>query len=900
MPLTPGTRLGPYEVLAPVGAGGMGEVYRARDSRLEREVAIKVLAAAVAQDPDRLARFEREAKVVASLNHPNIAQVYSVEHSGDTRAIVMELVPGSTLAVPQPLETALDYARQIADALEAAHDKGITHRDLKPANVMVTREGLIKVLDFGLATAPGRDDRGPSAAAVSDAANSPTFTMAATQAGFILGTAAYMSPEQAAGKPVDRRSDIWSFGVVLWEMLTGARLFEGETVSHTIADVLRAPIDLGKLPAGTPATIVEILRRCLDRNVRTRLQSIGEARIAIEGYLKDPGAAAGAATVPVASRRTGWTGWAAAAAFGLLAAGLGFVAFRHSQEAPPKTLRMSILPPAKTSFVATSYPAISADGKKLAFAAMQDGKTTLWVRDLDSLSARNITGTDGASNPFWSPDGQAIGFYADGKMKKVELAGGAVLALCTTEGNFHGASWSSRGLILYATAPTGPLYRIGASGGTSTPVTALDEADGEISHRLPWFLPDGRHFLYTVRNQDQSGKSAVYVGDLDSKERVLVYQGEAHAAYAAAGGFLVYVTGGITDGPAIAQRFDPATLRVLGEPTPIAELVDRTIGVWASHAFSVAQDGTLVYASSGLSNAAQLTWFDRSGRKLGTVGEPDGAILSGAISPDGSTVATTRLSSGTRDIWLHDLARGVTSRFTFNPTYSFSTMPVWSADGKSVMFAQTERLRPKGILRKPVAGGGSPEPVGNGWGTPERMVSSFHASADRRYLAARLIAGGQTGSDIWSYRLDRPGERPRPYLQTAANEGTPNIAPDGDWIAYTSDETRRAEVYIQSFPEPGRKYQVSVNGGATPVWSRDGKELFFIGPDRKMMAVGVKKAGDRLDVGTPHALFDTKIVVDNNAGFDVSRDGRFLIPVQEQNAGMALTVAVDWQAALKK
>jgi serine/threonine protein kinase len=662
MPLTPGTRLGPYEVLAPVGAGGMGEVYRAKDTRLDRDVAIKVLPAAVAQDAERLSRFEREAKVVASLNHPNIAQIYGIEENGDASAIVMELVAGATLEVPQPLETALLYARQIAEALEAAHDKGITHRDLKPANIMITPEGVVKILDFGLATAPGRDER-------VDPTNSPTFTMAATQAGIIMGTAGYMSPEQAAGKPVDRRSDIWSFGVVLWEMLTGTKLFEGETVSHTIADVLRAPIEFGKLPPSTPAPIAELVKRCLDRNVRTRLQSIGEARIAIERYLKDPTAAV---ELPrqalVAPAKAGWAPWITAAVFAIAAAGLGLVAYRHWQEPPPRTLRVSVTPPDQSAFVGSSLPAISPDGKKLAFSAIQDGKTTLWVRDLESISARSITGTAGAINPFWSPDSKSIGFHADSKLKRVDFDGGAVLTLCATQGNFHGASWSSRGVIIFSNAPAGPLHSVPAAGGAPSPLTALDEAAGEISHRLPWFLPDGRRYIYTVRNLDQTGKSGIYAGDLDSRERKLVFRGEAHAAYVPAGDFLVYAQGGITEGPLMAQAIDPSTLRTIGDPVPIVESVNLTTGVWASHQFSVSLDGTLVYASSGALGNTQLTWVDRSGKALGTLGEPDPGIFTAAISPDGSTAVSGRAQNSTRDVWLYDIARGVSSRL--KPTIS--------------------------------------------------------------------------------------------------------------------------------------------------------------------------------------------------------------------------------------
>jgi serine/threonine protein kinase len=871
----------------------MGEVYRGRDTKLDREVAIKVLPTAMARDHERLARFDREAKVLASLNHPNIAQIYGLEESGEMRALVMELVAGSTLSIPQPTETALRYAQQIAEALEAAHEKGITHRDLKPANIMITPEGIVKVLDFGLATVPGRESG-------SDPANSPTLTLAATQAGMLMGTAAYMSPEQASGKVVDKRSDIWSFGVVLWEMFTGSRLFDGETISHTLADVLRAPIDFAILPASLPVSIVELVKRCLDRNPKTRLQAIGEARITIQRCIADPKREAEVAPpVPPRFINPPWALWAVVAGLAIGVAALAYVAFRHTQEPLPRAIKASILSPDGSAFVSTSGPAISPDGLKLAFAAIRDGRTLLWIRDLDSLAARSITGTDGASNPFWSPDSQSIGFFADCKLKRIDVAGGTVLTLCTTEGNLHGASWSSRGVILFPISPNGALYRIEASGGTHVPVTTLDRDAGEVSHRLPWFLPDGRHFLFSVRNQEQFAKSAIYVGDLDSKERTLVFKGEGHAVYVPAGGFLIVATGGITDGPLMAQAMDASNFRTTGNSFPIAESVDLSSGVWAQHQFSVSRDGVLVYGSTG-ANAAQLTWFDRAGKRLGTVGPRDSGLRMGAISPDGSTVAADSFQSGNRDIWLHNLARGASSRFTFNSANGGANSPAWSPDGKHLIYASFEDSRPARVVRKALNGEGAAEPVGSTWGDPPRVVSFVSWSADGRYVVARLSPAGPTGGDIWMMPMNGAGEKPRPYLQTDANEGAPNLSPSSDWLAYTSDETRRVEVYVQSFPNPGRKYQVSVNGGITPVWSRDGKELYFTAPDRQMMAVPISKIGGNLEIGAPKVLFDSKIGAFTNVSFDVSRDGRFLIPVQEQASASPLTLVVNWQAALKK
>jgi eukaryotic-like serine/threonine-protein kinase len=881
MSLRPGIRLGVYEIVAPIGAGGMGEVYRARDTRLDREVAIKVLPDAVAGDPERLARFDREAKVVASLNHPNIAQVYGLEDN----AIVMELVIGSTLTVPQPLDTALEYARQIAEALEAAHDKGITHRDLKPANIMITAEGVVKVLDFGLAAVPARS------AAAGNAANSPTFTMAATQVGMIMGTAAYMSPEQAAGKAVDKRSDIWSFGVVLWEMLTGNRLFDGETVSHTLADVLRAPIEFGQLPPSTPAPVAQLVQRCLDRNVKTRLQAIGEARIAIQKFQADPAPAPSAIAPP--RSKPSRAGWAVAALSGIAAAALGAVAYRHLAEPVPSLLKASVLLEDKMMLVPNSPPAISPDARKLAFSAIRDGRTMLWVRDLDSMAPRSLPGTEGATDPFWSPDSRSIAFTAEGRLKRLDLSSGGVMTLASEDSNVHGATWSSRGVIVYPLSGTSGLFRVPASGGEATPATTLDEAAGEISHRLPFFLPDGRHFIYTVRNVDQAGKSAVYVGDLDSKQRTLLLRGEGHAQFVTEGGYLVYALKGSTDSILMAQRMDPVTLRLSGEPFPVVERVDLSSALWAQHQFSVARDGTLAYTANGMENNARLSWFDRTGHPAGSVGNVNPLGL--AISPDGKTVAFGSTMAGPPDIWLYDVSRGTSSRLTFSQTGGGASSPAWAPDGKSVIFAQFVNARPATIVRMSITGGAA-VPLSSGpWGTPPRPINSLNWSRDGKYVVGRLNPSGPTGSDIWALALDPPGQVPQPYLASPANETDPSIAPGSDWVAYSSEETRRFEVYVQSFPKPGIKHQVSVNGGMRPVWRRDGKEIYFIAPDQKMMAATVRKTGDRLEIGTPEPLFDSNMVPRLNGNFDVSADGRFLIPVQVQTATLPITLVMHWQ-----
>ncbi|MEO8595159.1 MAG: protein kinase [Candidatus Solibacter sp.] len=891
MPLPAGARLGHYTMGPPIGSGAMGEVYRARDTRLDREVAIKVLPAAVAQDSERLGRFAREAKVLAALNHPHIAQVYGFEEDGETRALVMELVNGSTLPVPVAVELAVEYAIQIAEALEAAHEKGITHRDLKPDNIMVTSEGVVKVLDFGLATTPARG-------AAAGAGGTATMTMQATLSGMIVGTAAYMSPEQASGLAVDHRSDIWSFGVVLWEMVTGTRLFEGETLSHTLADVLRAPIEWGRIPASVPEAVTSLLRRCLERNVKVRLQAIGEARIALQKYREDVknGVMPARAASP-GQGRSAKVAWGVAAALLLAVGGLSVVAYRHAQEPPPRLLKTFLLPPDKASFALDSPPALSPDGRKIAFAALQDGQSMLWVRDLDSLAARSITGTEGASTPFWSPDSRSLGFSASGNLKRVEIAGGAAVTLAPADGNVHGASWSSRGDIVFPRAGVGPLYRISESGGTAVPVTAMDGQAGEVSHRLPWFLPDGRHFLYTARHRESVDRGAIYVGDLDSKERTLVMRGAGHAQYVATAGLMVYTERGIDESVLMTRRFDIKSFQLSGEARPVAESVDQSIAIWAQHQFSVTQEGSLVYMGNGPGNNARLTWFDRTGKALGVVGDSNSATA--AISPDGRTVALEAWGVLSRDIWLHDVAKGTSSRFTFQREGTRAQQPAWSPDGGSLIFCRVEEGKAAVLVKSTIASGASAELTTGTWGETPRTTTLPSWSRDGKYVVARLNPSGTTGSDLWMLRLDEAGEKPRPYLAGPANEGQPAISPSGEWLAYSSDETRRMEIYVQSFPNPGVKYQLSIGGGEKPVWRRDGKELYYVTAGRKMMAVPVKSDHGRLEIGKPEALFDSRIDPRPSVRFDVGPDGRFLIPVQPLEGALPMTLVTNFPLGLR-
>jgi Tol biopolymer transport system component/predicted Ser/Thr protein kinase len=856
--MSPPQTIAHYKITAKLGEGGMGEVWRATDTKLNRDVAIKILPEAFAQDADRMARFQREAQVLASLNHPNIAAIYGVEE----RALIMELVEGETLPVGLALETALDYARQIAEALEYAHEKGIVHRDLKPANIKVTSEGRVKVLDFGLAKAMS------SETVVRDPASSPTLTMRATIAGVILGTAGYMSPEQARGQDADKRSDIWSFGVVLYEMLTGCALFAGPTISDTLAAVLTKEPDLSQAPAKAR----RLLQSCLQKDAKQRLQAIGDSRLLVDDVPQPQPAPAARSRLP----------WAVAAVFAVAVVGLGFIAWVHGNEEPARVLRMSILPPEKTTLPIAGVPALSPDGRKLAFAANSPGKTSLWVRDLDSMTARELPGTEGASLPFWSPDGRSIGFFAGTKLKRTDATGGSVLTICEAPSG-RGGTWNQNDVIAFVPALLGPAFRVSAAGGTPVQLTKL--ADHELGHRYPWFLPDGRHFLYTADSRDWKGK--IYVGDLESANRREVGEARSRVAYAPPG-YLLFVR----QTSLMAQPFSLSKLQTTGDPVPVAE------HVWYSDLdsralFSSSQSGMVAYApaDAGGPGTAQLTWVDRSGKQGGVVGAP-ARVGPPTISPDGNSVAAAVRDpqTGLSDIWMYDLKRGTTSRFTFNSRYN--AYPVWSPDGSRLAFTSTLR-GPTNIFQKAVAGG--PDEALEQNSVP-RVSTDW--SRDGRYFIEYVLA---KTIEIWVLPLF--GDRKAfPYLQGDYNQNGGKLSPNGRWMAYSADESKRGEVYVQSFPRPAGKWQVSTNGGRNPIWSHDGKELFFVAADGTMMAVGVAENGGTFSPGAPKALFDAGILSGSAyGGYDVARDGRFLLTrAVEQGGSTPLHVIVNWPATLKK
>ena len=888
MPLSTGSRLGPYEITGAIGAGGMGEVYRARDTKLGRDVAIKVLPEAFARDTDRMARFQREAKVLASLNHPNIASIYGLEDSGSTHALVMELVEGPTLADrikagPIPIEEELRIAKQICEALEYAHERGIVHRDLKPANVKVTADDAVKILDFGLAKALEGD------AASADISTSPTISRAATQAGVLLGTAAYMSPEQAKAKPVDRRADIWAFGCVLYEMLTDKQSFTGETVTDTLAAVIRAEPDWSQLPAATPIRVRVLLQRCLQKDPKQRLRDIGDARISLDEVLSGtPEAALASAGQGATPRWRSALPWALLGATAIALGALAFVHFSERPAAPAQLLRYEVPLPEKTSFVANPGGvsiAISPDGRHLAFPAKgADGFAQVWVRDLDSLESRPLPGTEGAAYVFWSPDSHTLAFRTGDKLERMDTSGGAPQVICNA-GGIIGGLWNQDGVIVFGSLAG--VIKVSAAGGPPTVLVPVDTSRGEGFHAALSFLPDGRHFLYY---RGLGSGPGTYLGSLDngggqaSSKRLTPEQAVYVPDSGTGPGHVLFLQNGVL----MAQTFDASRSELKGDPRPVAEGVTN---------FSASANGVLAY-TRGNAGSQQLAWFNRQGKTLGTVGEP-GVITDErlAISPDGSAVAVARTDTGGTDLWLYDLASGKRSRLTFDG--KDNNFPAWSPDGSRVAFASTHEGFVN-VYQKAVNGMGQEEALQKPSGG---ITVPLDWSPDGRYLIEGIVSGGRSNIAVLPLSPEQAASdrRPAPYFNDQLPFGSATLSPTGQWVAYNSDETGRDEIYVRTFPKPIGKWPVSVDGGLHPVWSRDGKELYFIAADGKLMAADVKSGpGGSFQSGVPRALFDPHIGSNRTGTFGVTKDGRFLIPVVAGQSGGQITVVANWTAALNK
>jgi len=895
MALAAGTKLGSYEVLSQIGAGGMGEVYQAHDTKLGRDVAIKVLPEAFAHDADRLLRFQREAKMLASLNHQNIATIHGLEQSGSTSYLVMELVSGETLAErvkrdgALPIEEALAIAKQIAEALEAAHEKGIIHRDLKPANVKVTPEGKLKVLDFGLAKALAGDT------STEDMGNSPTLSRAATMQGVILGTAAYMSPEQAKGKSVNKATDIWAFGCVLYELLSGRAAYEGDDITEILAAVVRAEPDWNRLPESTPHSISLLLRRCLRKNRHQRLQDATDVRIEIEDALLGVSVSEPA---PVVVRHQPLFVWIAAIAVLLIAlAALSFVHFREVPLQQPST-RFQVPPPEQS--VITMFN-LSPDGRYIVAVALSEGRNRLWIRPLDSLQWQLLQGTDDASYPFWSPDGANIGFFAQGKLKKIAVTGGPPQTLCDAPGG-RGGTWSAAGLVLFAPNLTGGLYKVSAAGGVPEPATKFTASAPSDSQRYPEFLPDGLHFLY-LHQTDQKDTGGVYVGSLDRAQPTRVLADQSNAVYVPSAtprtkGYLLFRR----EGSLMAQPFDPDRLRLDGQMFPMAEQVGTSVNVGMA-AFSPSQNGLLSYRTGGTAGNREFVWTDRAGKRLGAVTKP-ALVRSGALSPDEKRLAfgISNESGDLSNIWLQDINRGVISRFTFETGVSYS--PVWSRDGNQIIFTHRDAGAQDAIYQRAVTGTGKAEMI-----RPTALnTSTWDWSPDGKFI---LYSDYQdkTKYDLWLLPLEGD-HKPVPYLQTPFSEFCAQFSPDGRWIAYVSDESGRFEVYVQTVPASGPKWQISSAGGDFPRWRRDGKELYFIAADQQLMAVPVKTgsgSSGAFEPGAPQQLFRIEPVgaaPTASSPYQPTANGeRFLVNVQAGGEGTQappITVVLNWTAGLKK
>ena len=903
-----GTRFGPYEVVAPLGAGGMGEVCRARDTKLQRDVALKVLSDAFVADPGRASRFQREAQLLATLNHPHIAAIYGLEESPAAldsaragqaghyvrRAIVMELVDGRTLAEliergPMPLAEALPLAKQIAEALEYAHEKGVIHRDLKPANIKVTPDGTLKVLDFGLAKALG--DGSDSSIDMPNSL-SPTLSLMASHAGVILGTAAYMAPEQAKGKTVDRRADVWAFGVVLYEMLAGRKMFGGDSIAETLAGVIKEPIPIGTLPADTPPAIRRLLDRCLERDVRRRLQSIGEARILIEDVMSGAPAPDTAVSSGVRSR-SAVLPWGIAGAATLVAVvATGWTWTRPGPPAPP-AIRFAVQAPIGTRFTANGpnapQVAVSPDGRFVAFVADAQGMDRmLWIRPMDSANARQLDGTEGATFPFWSSDSRNLAFFANSKLMRVSVDGGTAIPVAEAPAG-EGGTWfqgADGGVIVFAPDGGGPLHRVSAQGGPSSPVTTL--AAGEISHSFPQFLPDGRRFLYLAE-----GKApGILVQSLDAGRPTRILETNSRAMFAPPGWLLF-----MRESTLLAQRFDIGALTLVGEAIQVANSVRYGQGN-GRNAFSVS-DGVLAYREIAAGSAAQIAWYSRAGRREDVV-LPPGDYQDVDLSPDESRAVVMRGATDRQfDLWVIDLGTKVFSRLT--STEARDGEPAWSPDSSRVAYVQVK----DGIRAFYTT------TLGSGTHSPMAVDAAGSLWLDDWTSDGRdLVAHGGEGGSINLIAVPADASpagavRPRRVMDSRFAIDTARVSPDRKWAAYMSTESGRAEVHVASFPSFTNRRQISSGGGVQPLWRADSRELFFLAASQDMMAVEIGGTST-LDVGPVRKLFPVSIELSQgNVYYDVTRDGqRFLVrepatPGQEVTPE-SLRIVVNWPSLLPR
>ncbi len=892
MALSSGTKLGPYEIQSPLGAGGMGEVYRAIDTRLDRTVAIKVLASHLSSSPELKQRMEREARAISSLNHPHICHLYDIGSQDGTDYLVMEFLEGETLAErlrkgAMPLNEILKIGIAVAESLAVAHRQGIVHRDLKPGNIMLTQGGA-KLMDFGLAKPLGLQTTSTASG------SAPSFTAAATlsgpsplspltSAGSIIGTIQYMSPEQIEGKEADARSDIFAFGAVLYEMLTGKRPFAGKSQISLASSILENdPEPVSAIKPLTPSAFEHVVTTCLQKNPEERFQSAHDIKLELQWIAADRSAPAVAAFPPSPSHARERLGWAAAVVAAIiLGAAAGMFLYRPAQTT--RAIRTVINPPEKTTLNLTGDgagpPVLSPDGTSIAFAATSaDGKTGLWVRPMNSLESHALPDTEGAIFPFWSPDSRSLGFFADSKLKTIELNGGSVQAICDAQLG-RGGAWGPGGVILFSPNPQAPLMRVSASGGTPAPITKLDAAQ-YTSHRWPFFLPDGKHFLYLALHHDpsRSANNAIYYASLDGGEHRLLFRSQSNAVYAS--GFLLFARGD----QLMAQTFDPAKGTLSDEPRGVAKGVMNDISTWHMDA-SASSDGLLVFGSGG-SGDLQLVWMERGGKQISTIADKITNLQFARLSPQGDRVAL-QIDAGVNDIWVLDLARGVRTRLTFGPIAN--TFPVWSPDGKSIAYS-SNRSGHFDLYRKPSDGSGAEELLL----TDEQQIIADDWSRDGKSLIyTRRTPEGH--GEIWVLPLE--GERKPSLFVARGSQG--QLSPNGHWLAYGSSESGALEVYVVAFGGGQGKWQVSARGGLQPRWSKDGKDLYYMDPTYNLFAVPVKDAGGALQFGAPQNLVSNWSAP--QVFYDVTGDGKkILLDRVSQQVSQSVTVVTNFTADLKR
>lgn len=872
----------------------MGEVYLARDVEIGRDVALKVLPATYSSDKDRMQRFRQEACAAGALNHPNILSIYDVGKHDGSPYVVSELLEGDTLrtrisGTPLSPRRAIAYALQITYGLAAAHEKGIIHRDLKPDNIFITNDGRLKILDFGLAKLTQPDGN-------QEQTDIPTRRVD-TDPGVVMGTVGYMSPEQLKSRTVDQRSDIFSFGAILYEMLSGRRAFHGESVAETMSAILKEdPPELSDTNKTVSPALERIVNHCLAKNPEERFHSARDIAFALEALSGSTFSSETtmAAALPVArlSARD-WLPWVIAGAGVLLAAVFAWAYFRQSRSGEvSEAMRFTITMPDKGLVIGP--PVISPDGRRMVYRLnTEDGKELLWVRALGSFDSRPLAGTEGATQPFWSPDSRSVGFFANTKLKRIDFSGGAAQTLCDAPSNVSGA-WSREGTIIFSRGVASGLYRVAAAGGTPVQLTHVDATRNEVEHTFPYFLPDGRHFIYLVRNA-QPESSAIYVGSLDSKETKTLLQVHSSAVYAPPG-YLLFVR----ETTLMAQAFDADTLELKGDAFPVAEQISRN-PLMGRAMFSVSENGVLVMRSGGINNNAQMIWFDRTGKQLSPITAPGGYNMP-ALSPDEKSVAVSRvdLLAGTAsDIWLINLERGTQIRLTDDP--ASDSYPAWSPTSDRITFVST-RNGQTSIYVKSSNGSAVEEALVS---SPELKLNPTFSPDGKFIIYAQLNPKTNTDLYLASTGSDKKIET---FLQTNFVEAQPCVSPNGRWIAYISNETGQFEVYVQTFPVASSKLLVSVGGGSQPKWRADGRELYYYAPNRKLMAVEVNGDGPAFTVGTARPLFDIRVfgTIDQsfpgNGYYTMTRNGnRFLVPsLPETPERQQINVVLNWTADLKK